>query len=240
MALIYNDVLSYEPAIYSDNTDSKKRPELKNDHVDPSVEKYRSFIKDIIQALTATNTPYTIKNIEHILEQYGVNEDASHIRNDSVSNIIHNLQKMKLYNSGEENDLDNKEKTARDVAEKLGNIRNEIRKQTLYRKSASAQFTASTSALEKEFSTNDPITTGTSYAEIWLRLAMFIGEVKKDYVDFYADLMRSILRCMSHLMKMFRKPLPRRYLQVMMVIMFRLIQVKCRQATMHFKKMSTG
>ena len=190
MALIYNDALNYGPAIYSDSADSKKIPDLKHSHAEPTLEKYRNFLKDIIQALTAPSAPYTIKNIEHILEKYGVNEDSAHIKNDNVLNVINNLQKMKLQNSEEVDVPDYENKTVNDIAETLGSIRNEIRKQTLYRKSASAQFTASTSALEKEFSTNDPITTGTSYAEIWLRLAMFIGEIKEDYVDFYADLMQ--------------------------------------------------
>jgi len=190
MALLYNDVSNYEPTITSYSTDSLKSPELKNDYTEPSLNKYIKFLKDIIQVLTAPKTAHTIKNIEHILEQYGVNDEISHIRNDNMLDIIHNLQEMKLQDSGEKDELDNKKKTVNDITEALGNIRNEIRNQALYRKSASAQFTATTSTLEKEFPTNGEITTGTSYAEIWLRLAMFIGEVKEDYVDFYADLMQ--------------------------------------------------
>ena len=190
MALLYNDISISESAISSYNSGSHKSPEIKTDHAEPSLDKYHDFLKDIIQILTAPKTAYTIKNIERTLEQYGVNEDTAHIRNDNVPNIIHNLQKMKLQDSGKGDNLDNKKEMMDDITEALGNIRNEIRNQTLYRKSASAQFSASTSMLEKEFATNGEITTGTSYAEIWLRLAIFIGEVKEDYVDFYADLMQ--------------------------------------------------
>jgi len=190
MASIYTDVPNYEPTLYSDNTDAKKRPELKNDHAEPLLEKYQNLLKDLIQTLTAANTPHIIKNIEYVLEKHGVNGDVSHVRNDNVLNIIHKLQKMKLQDSGVGDDLDNKKKLLNDITDALGDIRNEIRKQTLYRKSSSAQLTASTARLGNEFSTNGPINANMSYAEIWLRLALFIGEVKKDYVDFYADLMQ--------------------------------------------------
>ncbi len=190
MSLLPNALSNHEFSISPYNTDYKKSLELKDDHAESSLDKYRDFLKDIIQVLTVTRNSYAIQNIEHIFSQYGVSEETSQIKNNKVLNIIHNLQKMKVQNSGEGEDLNKKKEMVKDITETLEHIRNEIRNQTLYRKSASAKLTASTSMLEKEFATNDEITTGTSYAEIWLRLAMFIGEVKEDYVDFYADLMQ--------------------------------------------------
>jgi len=190
MAEVIQKESIYESSTSFYNIDSKKSPERINDNKAPSLDKCESLLKDIAQVLTFSKSTCDIKSIEQIFKRHGFNEDTSYIRNDNVLNITHNLREMKSPDFGERDYLESQKKRENDTAEALGDIRNEIRNQRLYRKSASEKFVASTSSLENEFATNGEITTGTSYAEIWLRLAMFIGDVKKDYVDFYADLMQ--------------------------------------------------
>lgn len=191
MVLLINELSNYESSIPRYDAVLKNVPEIESDHTELELGKNQNFFKDILQILTVPKNAYTIKDIEHILTKYGLNENTSNVRNDNLLDAVNNLPKIKLQDNVGGNDLKNKKKIVNDISEILDHISNEIRNQTLYRKSASAQFTASTSKLEKELATDGEITADMSYAKIWLRLAIFISEVKKDYVDFYADLMQS-------------------------------------------------
>ncbi|MCS3431535.1 IpaD/SipD/SspD family type III secretion system needle tip protein [Klebsiella sp. BIGb0407] len=187
MSLALSDLPNYELAIPKYDTGSKNRSALKIEHAESTQDKYQSFIQDIIKVLASPKTANTINNIEDVLNQYKFSEYESDPRNNIIPDIIHDLQNIKLQPSEKKDGLNNK---LNDISNSLSAIRNEIRNQTLYRKTSSEQFTASTAKLEKEFVKEGEITTGTSYAEIWLSIAIFIAHVKDDYVDFYADLMQ--------------------------------------------------
>lgn len=155
--------------------------------IEPSPDEYLAFCHDILEALDGPVNEYTVDNVKNILIEFGFDKEDLHIKNSKILSIIQTIRDMHVSLSDTPSIVN---KIANDIYNLIKDISNELRKDRLYRKSASAQLTASADKLEKDLSSNDQITTSTSYAEIWLRLAIFIGEVKEDYVDFYADLMQ--------------------------------------------------
>lgn len=79
-----------------------------------------------------------------------------------------------------------------DVAKKLSFVRDTVRDDQLH---TQKNYSIFTTAIRKEVSqakaeeSRTGIDVNTSYAELWARVAIAIGGIKKDYVDFYADLM---------------------------------------------------
>lgn len=180
----------YEPSILPYD-DRPQKSHIVNDVIsEPSIEQCINFLKEVIHVLTTENSASTRSHIDNILNKYGFNENISHVKDDNMLSIINKLQKIQFQVSGSKSALSEQKEIVNDIAEKINKIRNEIRNQTLYRRTSSAQFTAAATTLARELSTDSELTTGTSYAEMWLRLAIFIGEIKEDYVDFYADLMQ--------------------------------------------------
>ena len=180
----------YESSILPYDDRPQKSHTVNNMISEPFVEKYGDFLKDVIQVITSEKSASTIIHIEDILNKYGFNENTSHVKDDNILSIINSLQKIQFQIPGSKNALSEQKEIVNGISEKINIIRNEVRNQTLYRKTASEQLAAATAMLENELLTDGELTTSTSYAEMWLRLAIFIGEVKKDYVDFYADLMQ--------------------------------------------------
>jgi len=180
----------YESSILPYDDRPQKSHTVNNMISEPFVEKYGDFLKDVIQVITSEKSASTIIHIEDILNKYGFNENTSHVKDDNILSIINSLQKIPFQIPGSKNALSEQKEIVNGISEKINIIRNEVRNQTLYRKTASEQLAAATAMLENELLTDGELTTNTSYAEMWLRLAIFIGEVKKDYVDFYADLMQ--------------------------------------------------
>lgn len=76
------------------------------------------------------------------------------------------------------------------TADTLEDVRNNVKNNTLSLKSAASQLTGSARALKTTVATASTIDTGTSYAELWARIAADTALIKSDYVDFYADLMQ--------------------------------------------------
>lgn len=185
-----NNLPNYGLSLHPYEIHTQKKPEVNNEYVESVPGNYRDLIKDIIQELYPLKTASNESNIDKVLKKHGFNLDVSNIRDDKVQNLIRNLQGLRFQQPDEEDSLKKNNKLLDDMTEAFKSIRNEIRNQALQRKSASEKFTASTSILEKEFAVAGELTTSTSYAEMWLRLAVFIGEVKADYVDFYANLMQ--------------------------------------------------
>ncbi|CAO97726.1 IpaD/SipD/SspD family type III secretion system needle tip protein [Erwinia tasmaniensis] len=74
----------------------------------------------------------------------------------------------------------------------IGNIHWEVSKNILNTKSAHGSLAVKLTRQEKDSDNNtrEEITTGTSYAELWARISIMIGNIKSDYVDFYAELMK--------------------------------------------------
>lgn len=74
----------------------------------------------------------------------------------------------------------------------IGNIYWEVSKNILNTKSVHGNLAAKLTRQERDSDKNtcEEITTGTSYAELWARISTMIGNIKSDYVDFYAELMK--------------------------------------------------
>lgn len=71
----------------------------------------------------------------------------------------------------------------------LETLKNTIRNQRLQMQQANNVVQGALISAEKSDNDIHRITTGTSYAQIWARLAQSIATIKADYVDFYAELM---------------------------------------------------
>ena len=180
----------YEPTVLPYTTDSQKSHIINNDIIDTNVEKYFPFLDEVFQELKPSKNSLTIENIGNILNKYDFQGGRAHIRDNKILNIMHQLQLMQPQTFSPEVSQSKRNELIENISEQLKTIHHDIRNQTLYRKSSSAQLAAATAIPEKKSVTDGELTTSTSYAEMWLRLAFFIGEVKQDYVDFYADLMQ--------------------------------------------------
>lgn len=190
MSSLLSSLPPYESTVLPYTTGSQNAHIINNEIIDSSVEKYFPFLDEILQELKPIKNSLTIENIGNILNKYGFQGHVSHIRDRGMLNIEHQLKLMQLQTFSPEVSQNKRNKLIENISEQLKTIHHDIRNQTLYRKSSSAQLAAATAIPEKKSVTDGELSTSTSYATMWLRLALFIGEVKQDYVDFYADLMQ--------------------------------------------------
>lgn len=188
MNTFVDDLSNYAFSACSHETHAKKKDSVNNGHIELVTVNHRELIKDIFQELNSLKSINSESDFSKIAEKYGFTLDVSNNYDHKIQNLTHSLPDFQKQNK--DYSLDRNNNRLDDILDILKSIRNEIRNQTLHRKSTLQQFTATTRMLDKAFANDDEITTSTSYAELWLRLAFFVGEVKTDYVDFYAHLMQ--------------------------------------------------
>ena len=162
----------------------------------------------VIRELLTTTDTDRINKIASLFDDGNWRNITPENDNSEIQNMIDNLRVIQNYiiKGGGDDDYKNGLLYAR--GEQLNRLHGLIRNQSLYQKYAMVRLdpiitsyqiksadginhSLRQSDVAPETRSEDQITTSTSYSEIWYRLAMAIGEIKSDYVDFYADLMQS-------------------------------------------------
>lgn len=153
--------------------------------------------KLLSELIAKLGTPYMADKFDDIratLNQYGLNTSGENFK-------LAALERTKTANDGVQPSDDvagilaNQEQQAKSTAQLLADIQREIATNRTKVNYAFSQFSAQkqkavSGAAAKPEIGDDEISTHTSYAELWARMAAAIKEIKGDYVDFYAELMQ--------------------------------------------------
>lgn len=190
MSSSLNNLSPYPALNLPTDISSQSHPTIKNEVIESSKENYVAFVKDIFQESILPKGDNRIENIEYLLDKHGFKENGLDSKGNNMPVLLRKLEDTQSHVMINDGSLSQRNDRIDAVSDQLNAIRNDIRNQTLYRRSASAPLMATATLLEKESVDRGELSTGTSYAEMWLRIAVFIGEVKDEYVDFYAGLMQ--------------------------------------------------
>ncbi|WP_249215704.1 IpaD/SipD/SspD family type III secretion system needle tip protein [Citrobacter sp. JGM124] len=175
-----------------------------NDHTSLSKNEINKLCNDVVGELLRYDTD-RINKIADLFDRSGWKNIRPGNPDHDIQSMIDNLSAIQSYIIKGSNNADYMKGLFYARSEQLSRIHDKIRNQLLYQKYSVAQLqpmmnrgqaqqSDEASYSQQQRGDNrggEQITTGTSYSEIWRRLAMAIGEIKTDYVDFYADLMQS-------------------------------------------------
>lgn len=185
-----NQLSSYQPLILSQGLTSQSQSVSNSPVSEQPKDSSVAFVKEIVQLSATPETANKLNGIDALLEKYGYKEQDLYAKPDNMTRLLKKLEDNVARASVGEATQSKQSALARSVSDQLDGIRSEIRNQSLYSKNAAAPLTATATAMQRDITELGELSTGTSYAEIWMRIALFIGEVKDEYVDFYAELMQ--------------------------------------------------
>jgi len=150
-----------------------------------------TLLKDLARVVFADNDGKKLINLQQVIRSH-VEPDSRQVFYDSSSEIAHR-QLSQLYSLPPVNDVEemiaHQKNTVKLTADVIEHTDNELHNQALQTKKSEAQLSARVKRADSDAAERGEITTGTSYAQLWARLALAIAGIKTDYVDFYADLM---------------------------------------------------
>lgn len=186
--------VSYYPA----DTNATQAAPMAETHAGSTSELNTKIIKELIVQLDTTNKADKLDEIRALLGQYGLDTSGDDFNNNRLRAVFEHLN-MACYGAQPSDDIAktvaNQEQRAKSSAQALEDIRLEIEKNRIKANYSLSHFLAEKQRSVQE-SASEPkngeqeISTHTSYAELWARMALAITEIKRDYVDFYADLMQ--------------------------------------------------
>ncbi|OFC48181.1 IpaD/SipD/SspD family type III secretion system needle tip protein [Aeromonas hydrophila] len=167
-------------------------------HAGSTSELNTKLIKELIAQLDTPNKADKFDEIMALLGQYGLDTSGEDFNN---SKLLAALERLKTANDGAQPSDDvadmvaNQKQLVKSSAQALSGIQREIVTNRTKANYSLSQFSAEKQRAAQEpapepKSGDDEISTHTSYAELWARMALAIKEIKGDYVDFYADLMQ--------------------------------------------------
>lgn len=186
--------VSYSPA----DTNAAQVAPMAETHAGSTSELNTKLIKELIAQLDTPNKADKFDEIRALLSQYGLDTSGEDFNN---SKLLATLERLKTANDGAQPSDDvaemvaNQEQRVKSSAQALSDIQREIVTNRTKANYSLSQFSAEKQRAAQEpapetKSGDDEISTHTSYAELWARMALAIKEIKGDYVDFYADLMK--------------------------------------------------
>ncbi|MGG8469340.1 IpaD/SipD/SspD family type III secretion system needle tip protein [Rahnella sp. PAMC25617] len=193
-----NNAVPNPVSYYSSDTNATQAAPMAETHAGSTSELTTKLIKELIAQLDTPNKADKFDEIRALLGQYGLDTSGEDFNN---SKLLAALECLKTANDGAQPSDDvaemvaNQEQRVKSSAQALSDIQREIvtnrtkANYSLSQFSAEKQRAAQEPASEPK-SGDDEISTHTSYAELWARMALAIKEIKGDYVDFYADLMQ--------------------------------------------------
>jgi invasin D len=193
-----NNAVPNPVSYYPSDTNVNQAASMAETHAGSTSELNTKLIKELIAQLDTPNKADKFDEIRVLLGQYGLDTSGEDFNN---SKLLATLERLKTANDGAQPSDDvaemvaNQEQRVKTSAQALSDIQREIvtnRTKTNY---SLSQFSAEKQRAVQEpapepKSGDDEISTHTSYAELWARMALAIKEIKGDYVDFYADLMQ--------------------------------------------------
>lgn len=184
------NTVSYYPAV----TNATQSAPMAETHTGSTSELNTKLIKELIAQLAHPNKADKLDEIRALLGQYSLGTSGEDFNN---SKLLAALEHLKTASDGAQPSDDIAEMVAnqKSSAQALSDIQREI-----VANRTKANYSLSQLLAEKQRAVQEPapepksgddeISTHTSYAELWARMALAIKEIKGDYVDFYADLMQ--------------------------------------------------
>lgn len=194
MLNVNNGVLnpvSYYPA----DTNATQAASIAETHKGSTSELNTKILKELIVQLDTTNKADKLDEIRVLLGQYGLDTRDDDFNNNRLHAVLEHLNMGAQPSDDVAKTVANQEQRAKSCAQALEDIRLEIETNRIKANYSLSQFLAEKQRSVQE-SASEPkngepeISTHTSYAELWARMALAITEIKRDYVDFYADLMQ--------------------------------------------------
>lgn len=196
--LIVNNVVPNTVSYYPSDTNATQAAPMAETYAGLTSELNTKLIKELIAQLDTPNKADKFDAIRATLGQYGLDTSGEDFNN---SKLLTALERLKTANDGAQPSDDvaemlaNQEKRVKSTAQAVSDIQREIVTDRTKVNYSLSQFSAEKQRSAQESvpdlkSSDDEISTHTSYAELWARMALAIKEIKGDYVDFYADLMQ--------------------------------------------------
>ena len=194
--LTVNDTVFTSVGHYSPDTGIEQTASMVETYADFDLELNTKLLRELITQLDISNKVDQIDDVKAILYQYDMS-----ISSEGNSKLLSALKHLKMAcvhtqpSSDVAEMLANQKQCAKSTALALADIQREVatnRTKANYAVnliSAEKKRAAMISASELKSSDGD-ISSHTSYAELWARMALAIKEIKGNYVDFYADLMQ--------------------------------------------------
>ncbi|MBX9488621.1 IpaD/SipD/SspD family type III secretion system needle tip protein [Yersinia enterocolitica] len=196
--LIVNNAVPNTVSYYPSDTNATQSASMTETHAGLTSELNAKLIKELIAQLDILNKADKFDAIRATLGQYGLDSGGEDFKN---SRLFSALERIKTANDGAQLSDDvvemlaNQEQRVKSTAQALSDIQREIVTDRTKANYSFSQFwaekqRAAQESVSESKSSDDEISTHTSYAELWARMALAIKEIKGDYVDFYADLMQ--------------------------------------------------
>lgn len=188
------NTVSYYPA----DTNATHAAPMAETHAGSNSELNMKLIKELIAKLDTLNKADKFDEIRELLGQYGLDTSGEAFNN---SKLLAALEHLKAASDGAQPSDDvaemvaNQEQRIKSSAQALSDIQRENVTNRTKANYSLSKFSAEKQRALQEHAPDskigdDEISTHTSYAELWDRMALAIKEIKGDYVDFYADLMQ--------------------------------------------------
>lgn len=193
-----NNAVPNTVSYYPSDTNATQAAPMAETQAGSTSELNTKLIKKLIVLLDTPNKADKFDEIRALLAQYGLDSSGEGFNN---SKLLATLERLKTANDAAQPSGDvaemvaNQEQRINRSALALSDIQREIIINSTKANYSLSQFSAEKQRASLELvpelkSGDDEITTGTSYAELWAKMALGIQEIKGDYVDFYADLMQ--------------------------------------------------
>ncbi|WP_312043302.1 IpaD/SipD/SspD family type III secretion system needle tip protein [Erwinia sp.] len=193
-----NNAVPNTVSYYPSDTNATQAAPMAETHAGSTSELNTKLIKELIARLDTPNKADKFDEIRTLLGQYGLDTSGEDFNN---SKLLATLERLKTGNDGAQPSDDvaemvaSQEQRVKRSAQALSDIQREVvtnrtkANYSLSQFSAEKQRAAQEPAQEPK-SGDDDISTYNSYAEMWDSMARDIKDIKNDYVDFYADLMK--------------------------------------------------
>lgn len=196
--LTINNAVSTAVGYYPSDIGVAQSAPMAETHAGSTSELNTKLLKELIAQLDTSDKADKFDDIRATLNQHGLDTSGEEFNN---GKLLAALERLKRANdSAKPSDdvaemLANQEQRAKSTALALADTQREIATNRTKANYAVSQFSAekqraAQEPAPEEKSDDDGISTHTSYAELWARMALAIKEIKGDYVDFYADLMQ--------------------------------------------------
>lgn len=193
-----NNVVPNPVSYYPSDTNATQAAPMAETHTGSTSELNTKLIKELIAQLDTPNNADKFDEIRVLLSQHGLDTSGEDFNN---GKLLAALGRLKTANDGAQTSDDvggmvsSQEQRAKSSTPALTDIQREVVTNRIKANYSLSQFSAEKLRAAQEpspelKSNDDEISTHTSYAELWARMALAIKKIKDDYVDFYADLMQ--------------------------------------------------
>lgn len=161
--------------------------------------------RQVITLLETPTMPFTQEDIETVgalLNQFSHPTNEAGVQNKTINQALFKIEQAQLLVDGQngsevERTIKAQQALVNETGSALETISNETRNEALKTQRTYSALAGQLNTLKTDTSSNNAnndaraIDTGSSYAELWGRIAVAITNIKSEYVDWYAELMQT-------------------------------------------------